>query len=64
MKGGKKMKYIYIKKVYNHNTTPLIIGNKYTIKKDDRFTDSYKILNYGLIINSYTLNNCFKLVGK
>ena len=56
------MKYIYIKKVYNHESLPLRIGEIYNIKKDNRFTDNYIITNYGLIVSSYCLSNCFECV--
>ena len=58
----KKMKYVYEKKVYNHDSLPLKLGKEYTIEKDARFKNSYKIVNYGLIINDYTLKECFKEV--
>lgn len=54
------MKYRYIKKVYNHDTLPIKLGNTYTIKKDLRFKDSYILTNYGLILNDYTLKQCFE----
>ena len=56
------MKYRYIKKVYNHDTLPLKLEEVYTIKKDQRFKESYIITNYGLIVNKYTLKNCFEEV--
>lgn len=56
------MKYRYIKKVYNHDTLPIKLGNVYTIKKDLRFTDCYILTNYGLILNDYTLKHCFEEV--
>lgn len=56
------MKYVYEKKVYNHDRLSLELGKEYTIEKDIRFKNSYKIVNYGLIINDYTLNKCFKEV--
>lgn len=57
------MKYRYIKKVYNHDRTPLKLDSIYVIKKDLRFKDSYILTNYGLIINAYTLEQCFEKVG-
>ena len=57
------MKYRYIKKVYNHDTLPLKLEEVYTIKKDQRFKDSYIITNYGLIVNKYTLKNCFEVLS-
>lgn len=56
------MKYKYINRVYNHDKTSLKINNTYTIEKDNRFKDSYIIKSLGLILNSYTLKNCFKEV--
>lgn len=57
------MKYRYIKKVYNHDSTSLKLDNIYTIKKDLRFKDAYILTNYGLILSSYALEQCFKKVG-
>ena len=54
------MKYIYVKEATNHNNLPIKIGNSYTIKKDLRFSNSYIITNFGLIISEYTLKSCFK----
>lgn len=56
------MKYKYINRVYNHDKTSLKINNTYMIEKDNRFKDSYIIKSLGLILNSYTLKNCFKEV--
>ena len=56
------MKYIYEKKVYNHDMLPLEVGKEYVIRKDERFTDSYIIVSYGLIVNGYTLEKCFREV--
>lgn len=56
------MKYIYLKKVTNQDKLPLELGNEYNIEKDNRFKDSYKITNFGLTMNSYTLKKCFKLL--
>lgn len=55
--------YRYIKKVYNHDSTPLKLDNIYTIKKDSRFKDNYILTNYGLILSSYALKQCFERVG-
>ncbi len=56
------MKYVYEKEIYNHDSLPLELGKEYTIEKDIRFTNSYKIVKYDLIINDYTLKKCFKEV--